>query len=99
VSIASFGRAQGQRGTGHELPGEPGCGAVHVSVRYDLVHQADPQGFLSVHEPSGVDEVLGPGRPDQPGQPLGAAQAWDDAEQDLGHAKPDAFAGDPEVRA
>ena len=25
-------------GTGHELPGEPGRGAVHVGVRYDLVH-------------------------------------------------------------
>ncbi len=74
-------------------------GAVHVGVRYDLVHQAGPQGFVSVHEPSGVDEVLGPGRPDQPGQPLGAAQPGDDAEQDLGHAEFSAFAGDPEVRA
>ena len=39
-------RAQCQRGTGHELPGEPGRGVVHVGVRYHLVHQADPQGFF-----------------------------------------------------
>jgi hypothetical protein len=44
-------RAQCQRGTRYELPGEAGCGAVHVSVRYDLVHQADPQGLLGVGEP------------------------------------------------
>jgi hypothetical protein len=41
----------------NELPGEPDCGAVHVSVRYDLVYQADPQGFLSVHEPFAAPSI------------------------------------------
>ena len=69
-----LGRAQGQRGTGHELPGEPGRRAEHVSARYNLVHQADPQGFFSVHGPSGVTAVLcgitpGPGVRDEEPMP------------------------------
>ena len=37
---------------------------------------------------TGEDEVLGPRRADEPGQPLRAAAAGDDAEQDLGLAEP-----------
>ena len=37
--------------------------------------------------------------PDQPGQPLGAAGAGDDAEQDLGLAEHGVLGGEPDVGA
>ena len=46
---------------------------------------------------SRVDQVLGPRRPDQPGEPLGAAAAGDDAEQDLGLTEPRRRRRHPEV--
>ena len=46
---------------------------------------------------AGEDQVLGPGGPDQAGQPLRAAAAGDDAEQDLGLAEHGLLGGDAEV--
>src|SRR5215813_4080133 len=46
------------------------CGLVDLGVGDDLVDQADLAGFRRGHETPGVDDVLRPGRPDQPGQPL-----------------------------
>src|ERR1700685_2887191 len=63
----------------HHLPRR----LVDLRVRDDLVHQADGERLRGGHEPPGIDNVLGPGRPDQARQPLGAAGPRDDAQQDL----------------
>ena len=63
-------------------------GLVDLGVRHDLVHQPDGQRLGGADEPAGEHDVLGPGRADQPGQPLGAAGAGDQAEQDLRLADP-----------
>jgi hypothetical protein len=59
--------------------------------------EADPQRLLGVHHPAGEDQVLGPRRADQPGQPLGAARAGDEAELDLGLAELGVVGDDPPV--
>src|ERR1035437_2878048 len=79
----------------HHLPRR----LVHLRVRDDLVHEADGERLRRGHEPPGVDDVLGPGGPDQPRQPLGAACPRDDSQQDLRLAGPGAVAGHPEVGA
>ena len=61
------------------------------------VDQADAQRLVGVDLAAGEDQVLGPGRTDQAGQPLGAAAAGDDPEQDLGLAELGGVADDPEV--
>ncbi len=48
-------------------------------------------------EPAGEDQVLGLRRADQPGQPLGAAGAGDDAEQHLGLAEDGVLGCEPHV--
>lgn len=48
---------------------------------------------------AGEDQVLGLGRADQPGQPLGAARTGDQTEHDLGLAQLGVVGGDPEVGA
>ena len=63
----------------------------------DLVDEADGQRLVGPHLPAGEDQVLGSARADQAGQPLRAAAARDDAEQDLGLAEPGLLAGDAEV--
>src|SRR5690606_39186959 len=74
------------------------CG-IHLVRLDDLVDQSDVQRLLRLDHPAAEDEVLGPGRPDQAGQPLRAAGAGDDAEQDLGLAQLGVAAGDAEVTA
>ena len=74
-------------------------GLVDLGVRHHLVGQADGQRLVRGHVPAGEDEVLGLGRADQPGQPLRAAGAGDDAEQDLGLPDLGALAQHPEVGA
>ena len=43
------------------------------------------------------DHLLGPGRADEPGQPLGAAPTGDHPEQHFGQAQPGVLGADPEV--
>ena len=74
-------RAGGQLGRPVEGPVEDGLGG------HDLVDQAHGQRLVGPHLAAGEDQVLGPGRADQPGEALGAAAARDDAEQDLGLAR------------
>ena len=57
------------------------------------------QRLVGADEPAAEDEVLGARRTDQPRQPLRAAGAGDDAEQDLGLAELRALARDAEVGA
>ena len=80
-----------------ELGGQREGPLVQLLVRHHLVGQADPQRLVGLHLPTGDDEVLGPGRPDEAGQPLRAAPAGDDAEQDLGLAEHGLLRGDPVV--
>src|SRR5580698_6719128 len=94
-----LGSPQGQGGPGGVAGGKGGGGGQHVVVRDDLVNEADPERLGRVDEPAGEHDVLGPGRADQAGQPLGAAGAGDQAEQDLGLAEAGALPGDPEVGA
>ena len=63
----------------------------------DLVGQPDPQRLLGLDLAAGEDHVLGPRRPDQPGEALRATAARDDAEQDLGLAEPRLLRRDAEV--
>ena len=74
-------------------------GLVDLGVRHDLVGEPDRQGLGRGHVPAGEDEVLRPGGADQPRQPLRAARAGDDAEQDLRLADLRRLAEHPEVGA
>ena len=76
AASASGGPAANLRGHGHRR-------RVHLVVRDDGVGQADLQGLLRADVPAGEDQVLRLGGADQPGEPLRAAGAGDDAEQDL----------------
>ena len=57
---------------------------THLVVRHDPVDEADRERFVGAHLPAAPDQLLGAGRADEPRQPLRAAGAGDDAEQDLG---------------
>ncbi len=88
---------QGERGARLEAPRPLQCGLQHQVGRRDLVHQAYRQGLVRADRASGEDQLLGLGRADQPGHPLGAAGSGDDAEQDLGESEPRLGAADPRV--
>ena len=94
-----LGRGQRQRRAGGELAGHRHRRRVDLVVGDDGVGQADLQRLLGAHVPAGEDQVLGLRRADQPGQPLGAAGAGDDAEQDLRLADLGRGAQHPEVGA
>jgi hypothetical protein len=64
---------------------------------HDDVDESDALGLLGVDDPSREHQVLGPGRPDQSGEPLGAAAARDDPEQDLRLGEPGSAGRDAEV--
>ena len=64
---------------------------------HDPVHQPDRLRLLGPHLAPREDHLLGPRRADQPRQPLGAAPAGDDAEQDLGQPEARVVGADPEV--
>ena len=91
-------RPQRDRRTVDELPGEGDGLGVDVVGRDDLVDQPDLERLRRPHVPAGEDEVLGLGRADQPGEPLGAAGARDDPEQDLRLSDAGVVPGDAEVR-
>ena len=55
------------------------------------------QRLLGLDLTPGEHQLLGPGRPDQAGQPLRAAAAGDDAEQDLGLTEHGPLRRDPVV--
>ena len=94
-----LGRAHGVRRRLGELRGPRHRLGVHLVGGHDPVHQADGERLVGLDEPAGEDHVLRPARTDQPGQPLGAAGARDDAEQDLGLAEHRVVGGDPDVGA
>jgi len=54
-----------------------------VGDRYDPADQPGPLGFLDIHHPPGQTHFHGFGLADQPGQPLGAASARQDAQFDF----------------
>src|SRR5579871_2271243 len=62
---------------GHQVLGER-------LLRVDVVHEADGERLLRGEEPAGDHEVQGPARADEPGEPLGATGAGQDAEGHLG---------------
>src|SRR5439155_13148202 len=70
---------------------------VDVRGGHDPVDQAHRERLGGVDQPAGEDQVLGLGRTDQPGQPLGTARARDDAQVDLGLAELGVLPGDPPV--
>ena len=95
-----LGRPQGER----RAPGP--AGAAHstppaYTSSAGTTRSTSPMASASsaLDHPAGEDQVLGPGRADQPGQPLGAAGAGDQAEQDLRLAELGVLGGDPEVGA
>src|SRR6478609_8579589 len=94
-----LGGAQRLRGTGAELSGQPGRSIVDLAVGYHPIHQPDPQRVLGIDVLSGVDQLLGPGRPDQPRQPLRATATRDDPEKNFWQTKLGALAAHPKVRA
>src|SRR5215218_8380022 len=94
-----LGRGQGERRAGGELLRHGDGGRVDLLVGDDGVGQTDLERLLRADVPAGEDEVLGLGRTDQAGQPLGTARAGDDAEQDLGLTDLCARAEHPEVGA
>ena len=55
----------------------------HLVLRNDLVHRAVGEGLLRRERLAFEDRGQGPVGADQAGQPLGAAAARDDAEEDL----------------
>ena len=86
----------GDDGAAGDLGGEGQRPLVRVAVD-DLVGEADAQRFLGVDLAAGDAQLLGPARPDEPGQPLRAATARNDAEEDLRLPEHGAFAGDAVV--
>src|SRR5690242_13317671 len=80
-----LGGPQGSGGAVGERPRGLESGLVDVlAFGDDAVHQADTFGLVGLHEPAGVDDVLGPRGADQPREALGAAGAGDDPQLDLG---------------
>src|SRR5215813_6647877 len=76
-------RAEGNRGAvgipGHQFAGR----LIDIGIRHNLVHEPDRERLGRSHEPACEDDVLSPGGPDEPGQPLRAASSGDQAEQDF----------------
>ena len=72
----------------HQLPG-----------RNHLVGKADPICLLRINPVTGEDQLLGPSLADQPGQPLGAAKAGDDAKAALRLAEHGVVRGNANVAA
>src|SRR5665647_1545397 len=92
-----LGRADGVCRAAHVALHAPTRRGIDLLRRDNLVHQTDRQGFFSRHEAPGEDDVLGPGRTDQPRQPLGATGARNDAEQHLRLTELGVLARNPEV--
>ena len=80
-------------------PAQASASSYTASGRDHPVDQADRQRLVGLDEPAGEDQVLGLAGADQPGEPLGAAGAGDDAEQDLGLAEHGVLGGEPDVGA
>ena len=70
---------------------------VQLVGRHDLVGQADPQRLLGAHLTAGEAHLLRPADADGARQPLRAAAAGDDAEQDLRLTEHGLLRGDPVV--
>ena len=85
--MACLARACATTAPRGQLGGQGERSLVELLAGHDLVDEADAQRLVGVHLPTGEDQLLGPARPDQAGQALGAAAAGDDAEQDLGLAE------------
>src|SRR5262245_40263722 len=80
---------------GHQLAGR----LVDIRIRNNLVHEPDREGLGRSDKPASEDDVLRPGWPDEPGQPLCAASSGDQAEQDFRLANLRLLPSDPEIGA
>ncbi len=94
-----LGRPQGVRRRPGELRRPGHRLVVDLVGRHQLVGQPDAQRLLGTDEAAGEDDVLRAARTDQPGEPLRAAGARDDAEQDLRLAEGRVVGRDPDVGA
>ena len=83
----------GDDGAAGDLGGEGQRPLERVALD-DLVGEADAQRFLGGDLTARDAQLLGPARPDQPGEPLRTATARNDAEEDLRLPEHGAFAGD-----
>ena len=90
--VVKVGRIAGQFGKPRSSNTETVDGVALPSFRGHIVNdiafsadarRADPQRLVGLHETAGVHELLRDGRPDEAGEPLGAAGAGDDAEEHL----------------
>ena len=86
--------ADGPAASSRPRPSDASVSAVGLDHPVD---QADGERLVGATWRPREDQVLGPSRADQPGQPLGAAAARDDAEEDLGLAELGLGRGDAEV--
>ena len=95
-------RPLGERLRLHAHPRPPRAASASArscssSPRHHLVGQADAQRLVGLHLAAGDHQLLGPAGADGARQPLRAAAAGDDAEQDLGLAEHGSLAGDAVV--
>ena len=66
-------------------------------LRHDPVDEPDRERLVGAHLPPAPDQLLGARRADESGQPLRAARARDDAEQDLGLPDARVVGGDAQI--
>ena len=69
-------------------PAHSSAAVSRSSAGHDPVDDAERERFVGPDLAPAPDDLLGPRRPDQPGQPLGAAAPGEDPEQDLREARP-----------
>ena len=82
-----------------ELRSPAVSGVVDVGRGHDLIDHADRDRLVGGDESAGEDQVFRLRGPHQPRQPLSAARARDDSEQDLGLTELGVVGGDPDVGA
>src|SRR5262249_18391812 len=80
-----------------ERRGQRDGGVERRARRNDPVDQPERERFVRLHVTAGPHELLGAGRPDDPGGALGPARAGHDAELDLREPGSRAVTGDAPV--
>ena len=83
--------------TAAELGGPVPRDVEHFVLRHDPIDDPDRERLVGAHLPPAPDQLLGPGRTDEPGEPLRAPGSGNDAEQDLGLADARVLRRDAEV--
>ena len=71
---------------------------LDLVVGHDPIDDTDRERLVGAHLTTAPDQLLGARRADQAGQPLRAARAGQDAEQDLGLTEPRVLARRPAGR-